>query len=433
MFVRNCYRNVLLPLLLLTTAALAPGTARAETEWVTHTGDILQIALPVFGGISTFFTNPDPDKSWDREGTRQFALSYGSSWTTTYVLKYAAGKARPNGDNRTSFPSGHTMSAFAGAAFIDGRYGKTFGIPAYAMALFTGYSRVQSNWHYRDDVIAGASIGAMYAWHFVSPQPGKLSLLPTVSAQGIGLTATIGGGEKDPAPVDVSSRGASYVFGFGPAYLVTNVAASRGDGGTEFQLSDLDGNNDPTTTASASVGIPAGRRGRVSITYGPFEARDVGSFDYNVSFGGAEFPAGTPVNSAWRFYDLYATYEYAVVDASHWRVGLGAGAGIMYSYTALETQDGVTGAIVDDTAYYPFGAASVGYFFSPRVGLEVAGQGVSIGDDWLYDARADLIWRAAQAWDFALGYKYFGRQIESDTYFNKTRYGIPHLAVTRYW
>ncbi len=107
------------------------------------------------------------------------------------------------------------MSAFAGAAFIDSRYGKTFGIPAYALAVFTGYSRVQSNWHYRDDVLAGASVGMLYAWNFVSPQPGKLALLPTVSAQGIGLTAAVRPGAEGQ-PIDPTVRGASYHFGFGP-------------------------------------------------------------------------------------------------------------------------------------------------------------------------------------------------------------------------
>ena len=63
MFARNSCSTVLLILPLLTTAVLAPGTVRAETEWVTEAGDILQIALPVIGGFSTFFTNPDPDKS----------------------------------------------------------------------------------------------------------------------------------------------------------------------------------------------------------------------------------------------------------------------------------------------------------------------------------------------------------------------------------
>ncbi len=418
-------------LLVVLGATVAPD-AHAETEWVTEAGDILQIALPVIGGVSTFFTNPDPDKTWDKEGTKQFALSYGSAWGTTYVLKFVAGKARPNGNNRTSFPSGHTMSAFSGAAFIDSRYGKVFGIPAYALAAFTGYSRVQSNWHYRDDVLAGASIGMLYAWNFVSPQPGKLALLPTVSAQGIGMTAAVRPGAAGE-PIDPGARRAAYSFGFGPAYALTNVAASRGDGGNEFQLTDLDGNNDPTTTAAVAVTVPVSRRGRVSITYGPFEARDVGAFSYDVSFGGADFAAGTPVNSAWRFYDVFVDYEHAVVSGDHWQLGLGAGLGYTYSYTALESQDLTTSAVVDDHVIYPFGIVAPSYYFSNRIGIEARAEGVVIGDNWFYTFVGDLAWRAAQSWDFRLGYSYFGRQIESDTYYNKTRYGIPHLAVTRYW
>jgi membrane-associated phospholipid phosphatase len=419
--------------ILLVASLLVPVDARAETEWVTHTGDVMQIALPVIGGLSTLFTNPDPDARWDREGTKQFALSYGSAWGTTYTLKIIASKARPNGDNRTSFPSGHTMSAFAGAAFIDSRYGKVVGIPAYALAVFTGYSRVQSNWHYQDDVLAGASIGMLYAWNFVSPQPGKLALLPTVSAGEIGMTAAIRPG-RDGEPIDPSQRGASYVFGFGPAYAITNVAASRGDGGNEFQLTDLEGNNDPTTTAVVTVGFPVSRRGRVAVNYGPFEARDRGRFGYDVEFGGQTFAAGTPVDSAWRYYDLFASYEHALLRDGRWQLGLGAGVGIMYSYTALQSQENPElGAVVDDTALYPYGTVSVGHYFSDRIGIEARASGTSLGDNWLYTFAGDLAWRAAQSWDFRLGYSYFGRQIETDSYYNKTRYGIPQLAVTRYW
>ena len=37
-------------------------SAASGDEWIRDVGDILQIALPVIGGGSTFFTNPDPDK-----------------------------------------------------------------------------------------------------------------------------------------------------------------------------------------------------------------------------------------------------------------------------------------------------------------------------------------------------------------------------------
>jgi hypothetical protein len=325
------------------------------------------------------------------------------------------------------------MSAFAGAAFIDSRYGKAVGIPSYVLAVFTGYSRVQSNWHYQDDVLAGASIGMLYAWNFVSPQPGKLALLPTVSERGLGMVARVGGDSAEARPIDPSLRGASYDFAFGPAFQGTNVSASRGDGGNEFQLTDLDGNNDPTTTAVVTVTFPVSQRGRVYVGYGPFEARDTGSFSYDVSFGGQEFPAGTPINSAWRYYDLYAAYEHAFVTGDHWQLGLGAGAGIMYSYTGLQAQNGSTEVVVDDQAFYPYGIASLGYYFSDRIGIEGRAKGMAFDDNYLYTFVGDLVWRAAHAWDFRGGFSYFGRKLESDTYYNKTQYDIPHLAVTRHW
>lgn len=99
----------------------------------------------------------------DWEGTLQFAKAFGASWLTTYTLKYAIGKLRPASDHPLSHPSGHTMGAFAGAAFIDNRYGHAFGIPAYALAAFTGYSRVHSDNHFLDDVVSGARI----AYHFI--------------------------------------------------------------------------------------------------------------------------------------------------------------------------------------------------------------------------------------------------------------------------
>lgn len=403
-----------------------------EEDWIETTGDILQIALPVLGGGATLFTNPDPDKTWDKEGTKQFAYAFGSAWSTTYFLKIVAAKARPNGNNRTSFPSGHTMSAFTGAAFIDGRYGKVVGIPAYLLAAFTGYSRVHSSWHYQDDVIAGASIGMMYNWHFVTPQPGKVSILPTVSGRGMGIQVAIGAGNGEPDPeVEAIPRGAGYDFTFGPAFAIDNVAGSTGN--PTFQLTDLKGNNDPTTTAAASILIPVGGKGRIFASYSPFEARDEGAFGYDVDFGGAYFPAGTDLYSAWRAYDLRAQYEYAVLDNRHWTVRVGGGLGTTYSYTSLQAADESAGALVDDSTYYPYGHLSLDYKINKRISLLLYGEGIAISDEWMFDTGAALTYRAARAWDFSLGYMYASRKINTDTYYNLTRYSVPTLSVTRFW
>ena len=425
-------------LLLTITAVLAATPAAAggggDDDWIRTTGDILQIALPVIGGTSTFFTNPEPGKRWDKDGTKQFAWAYGSAWGTTYGLKFIFSKARPNGDNRTSFPSGHTMSAFAGAAFLDGRYGKTFGIPAYALAAFTGYSRVHSGWHYRDDVLAGASIGMLYSWHFVSPQPGKVSLLPTVSAQGLGLAVNVGGAGQQLDPVaEAEPRGSGYDFAFGPAFLISNQAASLGDGGTVFELGDLEGDNDPTTTAAVTVSLRAGSKGRVSLSWGPFEAKDRGAFTRDVSFGGETYAAGEPIESQWRFYDARALYDRTLLDSRHWGVTGGAGLGVTYSYVALAAADQSRGSLVDDTVIYPYLLVATSYRLNQHLRLEISGEGITWGNEWFVDAGVVLRWRASRAWDFGLGYTYFTRKIETDTFFNKVRYNVPGFGVTRYW
>ena len=427
---------LLVAVVLLSTQASPVLASGDDGDWVQTTGDILQIALPAGAGLMTLFTNPDPDARWDREGTLQFAKTFGTAWGSTYLIKVIAGKARPNGANRTSFPSGHTMSAFTGAGFFDGRYGRAYGIPAYALALFTGYSRVESGWHYQDDVIAGASIGLISNWYFVSPLPGRVQLLPTVRGSEYGVQLTINGGESKPAePFDLKKnpRKTSYRFGFGPAYVIKNVAGSEGEGDTRFALSDLNGYNDPTTTASAHVSIPAGSRGRVQITYGPFEARDQGSFAYDVQFGGQFFPAGTELESSWRFYDLFVNYDRNLVNNDRWGINGKVGAGVMYSYALLKERNGTTEALVDDQTFYPQLGADVEYRFNRNWAAWGGAMGIAIGDEWILDVGAAAVWRPARAWDIALGYKYFSRQINTDAFFNKVNYNVPFLSIERFW
>ena len=77
---------------------------------------------------------------------------------TTYAVKFAADRTRPNGDPR-SFPSGHTATVFATATVVKEHFGWKAGIPAYAVAAYVGASRIQDNKHYLSDVAFGATLG----------------------------------------------------------------------------------------------------------------------------------------------------------------------------------------------------------------------------------------------------------------------------------
>ncbi len=86
----------------------------------------------------------------------------------TVALKYTVREQRPDTQERDSFPSGHTASAFSGASFIYLRYGRQYAVVPYIAAICTGYSRIKVNRHHPMDVYAGAALGMLSSWYFVS-------------------------------------------------------------------------------------------------------------------------------------------------------------------------------------------------------------------------------------------------------------------------
>jgi hypothetical protein len=83
---------------------------------------------------------------------------------TVYTLKHLTGELRPDGSSYTSFPSGHTATAFAAAEFMHQEFKNTSPILSYSgylAASATGVLRMYNNKHYLSDVIAGAGIGIL--------------------------------------------------------------------------------------------------------------------------------------------------------------------------------------------------------------------------------------------------------------------------------
>jgi membrane-associated phospholipid phosphatase len=104
----------------------------------------------------------------DRDGEIQFAKAFAASTATAYALKKIVDKERPNGDDE-AFPSGHATTAFSGAAFLQRRYGWRRAWPAWALATYTGWTRVHADEHDWEDVAGGAALAVAGAWLFVSP------------------------------------------------------------------------------------------------------------------------------------------------------------------------------------------------------------------------------------------------------------------------
>jgi membrane-associated phospholipid phosphatase len=176
-------KNILFALVLL---VLISPKSKAQNSSVTTAGDIMQFVVPAAALSATLLCKEDEQKP-----TWQFIKTYGSAIIAAQVMKHIVLKPRPDGTDNYSFPSGHTTSAFAGAAFIQRKYGWSYGIPCYAMASFVGYSRVQAKKHDTWDVLGGATIGIVSAYIFAKPyRESKVGLLfdKSKSSYTIGLT-----------------------------------------------------------------------------------------------------------------------------------------------------------------------------------------------------------------------------------------------------
>lgn len=145
--------------------------------------DVILVALPVATLAGVLI-----EQDW--KGLVQGAYTAAATAGATLILKYSVKEWRPDHSNRHSFPSGHTATTFATAAFLQRRYGWKFGAPAYALAAYVGWGRVFAKKHHWWDVVAGAAIGAGSAYIFTRPwaRDHNLNIAPVADPE----TSTIG-------------------------------------------------------------------------------------------------------------------------------------------------------------------------------------------------------------------------------------------------
>lgn len=140
-------------------------------------GDYMGQMIPNFAYMGLMYYNSKEvnDKSY-RRAKLMFKTSLFSGMTT-FFSKRLINQRRPNKGDRNSFPSGHTTTAFAFASVVALEH-ENWAIPAYALASFVGFSRMNDNAHYLHDVTMGATIGIAFGYALYNTQESKVSLIP---------------------------------------------------------------------------------------------------------------------------------------------------------------------------------------------------------------------------------------------------------------
>ena len=150
--------------------------ASAKTG-VQKAGDLFRYLSPVAAAVGSLYVE-------DYKGVGQLAFSVFVTQGISELLKKAIPEKRPDwkpGNPKNSFPSGHVASTFSAASYLRIRYDHPYiYVPAYAIAVFTAYSRVQPKRHRVIDVLAGAALAEAVSYFVVSKRE-DVNVEPVVS------------------------------------------------------------------------------------------------------------------------------------------------------------------------------------------------------------------------------------------------------------
>jgi membrane-associated phospholipid phosphatase len=158
----------------------APITAFAERIQTSNVEDAIRIANRFGGGMNpamvvVFFLVAGVvyrHHRWIAYGVAM-ALAGAAAGVAVQIVKYTAGRTRPElwlgpfhhaRAAATSFPSGHTVGAFALAGVLMlASPSRTMRVIAFVLALSVAVSRVLAFRHWTSDVLASAAIGMILA------------------------------------------------------------------------------------------------------------------------------------------------------------------------------------------------------------------------------------------------------------------------------
>jgi len=360
------------------TAGLAAGAAviltGSDTSLVESGGDILEFGMPSAALLTAGLQR-------DKEGLKQLGFSFGSTMALTLALKGIVSKRRPGFGTSDSFPSGHSASAFAGAAFLQQRYGPKLGIPAYALATYTALSRVVADKHFLDDVIAGSGLGLLSAWLFVTPCC------------------------DDGLPETITPRGPPtwrLVFAYGAILDPTDEVQAPEGVGTRFELTKLDGTTASSASSRVFVEYRPARRHVVTLDVDPMDITSSGTLAAPVSFDGTMFPAATAVRSRHSYHRYRLGWRY---ELGGWGpLTFAPGAVALLTDTSEELSGGGLSKRVDETRVRPLASMVVEARLSRALRCRFDLEGVAWSGEHFFDGTAQIIWQVDRRWDVGIGY-----------------------------
>jgi membrane-associated phospholipid phosphatase len=157
-------------------------------------------------------------------------LALAAAGLVVAMLKGLIGRVRPDGGDRTAWPSGHSAAVFAVATLFPSERVRM--VAAYPFAMLVGCARVALQRHFPADVLAGAAFGVLCGvvlqrWHQAAPAWLRSPALALVAGAALfGICVLRGGIDFQVRPL-LGVFGAPLFLGCVLARLLRNPQAHQ--------------------------------------------------------------------------------------------------------------------------------------------------------------------------------------------------------------
>ena len=171
---------------LLVVLMLVTMSARAQQRYSDGLDDVMQY-VPYASVFALKACGVESRDDW-----KKLAITTAASWVVTagtgWVIKHTVKEWRPDESDQKSFPSGHTMIAFAGATALHKEFGKVspwISVAGYGVATFVAVDRVariviigMMSWQGQD---LGSLSQKRHGGFLINSSPGRRATLPLAS------------------------------------------------------------------------------------------------------------------------------------------------------------------------------------------------------------------------------------------------------------
>jgi len=203
-----------------------------------------------------------------------------------------------------------------------------------------------------------------------------------------------------------------------------------GDTGDLFSLTD-DLSTDPSLFFRVRAGFRFHARHTVTVLFAPLSLSGSGSVDFPLDYNGLTFPAGTPLNSNYKFNSYRLSWRYGIMEGEKLRIGLGLTAKVRDAH--VEIRGGGQTTRNSNVGPVPLLNFFLEWRFSSILRLLFEGDAAAAPQGRAEDVQLALVYQKSEKWSIRLGYRILEGGADNDKVYNFALFNYLLLGVTAYF